>query len=612
MVMAVKDDEKTVKYSTDYILREPNCDMNTETKKIRISESCDALAEMEAALDRIADDRPRIESEAAGSKESNDLKAVLQVSLAVNSSLVLEDILKIVMKKAVELLSAERGFIMLLDDNGELLFKTVHNIRKESLNQEDFIISRSVANEVAATGKSVYTSDALSDERYANQKSIVELHLRSIMCVPLKIKNTVIGLIYLDNSSEARLFLKSDLYLFELFAQQAAHAIHNATLYDDLLDLKKFNDKVIDKSPVGVVVIDSDYYLVSINDAALSILEKNKGDVSLLGTKEVPSDFLDIIPSREVSKWRKMIKTVLVSHQPLEDSRYFHNTGYNEKVLTVKISPISKIPYGGDGLILVLEDITEKVIMEKYVILSEKLVARGEMAASIGHELNNYLAIIANNAELLAHNLGNNNTDKVKFNSKQILENISKMTRFTNGLMDFSKLEVEFVSYDVDHLIEELLFSLKAQSRFKDISFSLDLAEGLRSIEIDVGQIQQVLMNLLYNAADAMEDRYNREIAEGNNDFKKEITIKAFPDTTKSIVSISISDNGSGISKENMVNIFKLHFTTKKSGHGIGLSNCRKIIESHNGEITLSSTEGVGTIFTITLPEKQPEEKMIV
>jgi len=609
--MAVKDEEKTIKYSSNYILHETNDNFDSETEKIRISESGDALAEMEAALDNIADNRPRIKSGPAGSKESDDLKAVLQVSLAVNSSLVLEDILKIVMKKAVELLSAERGFIMLLDDDGELQFKTAHEICKESLNQEDFKISHSIANEVAATGKSVYTSDALSDERYANQKSIVELHLRSIMCVPLKIKNAVIGLIYLDNSSEARLFLKSDLYLFELFAQQAAHAIHNATLYDNLLDLKKFNDKVIDKSPVGVVVIDSDYHLASINDAALSIVEKNKEDVNLLGAKGVPTDFLDIIPSREVSKWRKMIKTVLTSHQPLEDSRYFHNTGYNEKVLTVKISPISHIPYGGDGLILVLEDITEKIIMEKYVILSEKLVARGEMAASIGHELNNYLAIIANNAELLAHNLGNNNTDKVKFNSKQILDNISKMTRFTNGLMDFSKLEVEFVSYDVVHLIEELLFSLKAQSRFKDISFSLDLAEGLRSVEIDVGQIQQVLMNLLYNAADAIVDRYNREIAEGSSDFKKEITIRAFPDTTKSIISISISDNGSGISQENMANIFKLHFTTKKTGHGIGLSNCRKIIENHNGEITLSSTEGVGTTFTITLPEKQPKEKMI-
>ncbi len=601
------DDDKTVKYSTGHILRESDDFMDSKTEKVRISEAGDALAEMEAALDQIADDRPRIESGGTDFKAIEDLKAILQISLAVNSSLVIEDILEIVMNKAIELLSAERGFIMLLDDEGELQFKTVHNIGKESLDQEDFRISRSIANEVAATGKSVYTSDALSDERYANQKSIVELHLRSIMCVPLTIKNKTIGLIYLDNSSEAKLFLKSDLYLFELYAQQAAHAIHNATLYDHLMDLKNFNDKVIDNSPVGVIVIDCACSILSINDAALAILEKNKDEVTLPGGAGSSTSLLDIIPPREISRWQNMVKTVLSSNRPYEDSRYFHNTGYNEKVLSIKITPIGSIPDDGDGLILVLEDITDKVIMEKYVILSEKLVARGEMAASIGHELNNYLAIIANNAELLSFNLERNKTDSLKTNSQQILDNISKMKRFTNGLMDFSKLETEYVVYDVNHLIEDLLFSLKAQSRFKDISFSLDLAEELPHIEIDVGQIQQVLMNLLYNAADAMMEKDKQKTID-SDDFDKKIIIKAFYDMEKSMVGISVTDNGCGITEENMKKLFQLHFSTKKSGHGIGLSNCKKIIESHNGDITIDSRVGEGTVFTIILPEKQPEK----
>ncbi len=601
------NDDKTVKYSKSHILQESDDIMDCETEKVRISEAGDALAEMEAALDQIADDRPRIESGGTESKALEDLKAIFQVSLVVNSSLVIEDILEIVMNKAIELLSAERGFIMLLDDEGELQFKTAHNIGKESLDKEDFRISRSIANEVAATGKSVYTSDALSDERYANQKSIVELHLRSIMCVPLTIKNKVIGLIYLDNSSEAKLFLKSDYYLFELYAQQAAHAIHNATLYDHLMDLKKFNDKVIDNSPVGVIVIDYGCSIVSINDAALAILEKNKDEVSLVGHAASHTNLLDIIPKREIAKWQNMVTTVMSSNQPYEDSRYFHNTGYNEKVLSIKITPIGSIPDDGNGLILILEDITDKVIMEKYVILSEKLVARGEMAASIGHELNNYLAIIANNAELLSYNLERNKTDNLKTNSQQILDNISKMKRFTNGLMDFSKLETEYVAYDVNHLIEDLLFSLKAQSRFKNISFSLDLPEEMPHIEIDVGQIQQVLMNLLYNDADAITEKGKQNSSDGDS-FDKKIIIKAFRDKKKAMVGISVTDNGCGISEENMKKIFQLHFSTKKSGHGIGLSNCKKIIEIHNGDITIDSKQGEGTTFAMILPEKQQEK----
>ncbi|HDL03632.1 MAG: hypothetical protein DRP46_01095 [Candidatus Zixiibacteriota bacterium] len=600
------NDEKPVDISASLFLDDSQEDYDADTEKIKISKTHDVLAEMEAALDEIADDNPRIgAANETGTGSNDDLKAVLQVSLAINSSLVLEDILQIVMKKAIELLSAERGFIMLLDDNGKLQFKTAHNLRKEEMTDNDFKISNSIANEVAQTGKSIYTSDALSDERYANQQSIVELHLRSIMCVPLKIKNKVIGIIYLDNSSQAKLFLKSDLYLFELLAQQASHAIHNATLYCQLLDLKKFNEKVVNNSPVGVIVINSKYELVTINDAALAVLDKNKEGIKLFNAGKQPTIIFELIPKQELAKLNKMIDTALETRQPIEEGRYFHNTGYTEKVLSIKISPISKIPNGGDGLILVLEDITEKIIMEKYVILSEKLVARGEMAASIGHELNNYLAIIANNAELLSYNLEKGREEKADENSKQIVENISKMKRFTDGLMDFSKMETEIIKYEVRRLIEELLFSLKAQARFKNIAIDIQFDGEIPEVEMDVGQLQQVLMNLLNNAADALEQKYKKEKAAGNKEYKRKIEIKVTHDPQASNVKISISDNGCGISQQYMSKIFMLHFTTKKSGHGLGLANCKKIINNHHGEITLTSEEGVGTIFNITLPERQ-------
>jgi len=608
--MMQKSDEKSLEYAAGFVAEDAGAEAVPDTEKIRIAEANDVLAEMEAALDEIADDNPRIEtSDSPGAKASDDLRAVLQVSLAINSSLVLEDILQIVMKKAIELLSAERGFIMLLDNYGELQFKTAYNLCKESMTGEDFRISNSIADEAASTGKSVYTSDALSDKRYANQQSVLELHLRSIMCVPLKIKNRVIGIIYLDNSSQAKLFLKSDLYLFEMLAQQAAHAIHNATLYYQLLDLKKFNEKVVNNSPVGVLVIDSQYNLVSINDAALAVLDKNKDGIKLLNSEGTPTKFFELISKEESGKWHKMIDSALSTNQQFEESRYFHNTGYSEKVLSVKISPISKIPYSSDGLILVIEDITEKIIMEKYVILSEKLVARGEMAASIGHELNNYLAIIANNAELLSYNIDKGRDDKARYNSQQIVENISKMKRFTDGLMDFSKLETEIISYDIRRLIEELIFSIKAQSRFKQIAVAVDFQGEIPQVEIDVGQLQQVLMNLLNNAADALDQRYKKESAAGNPDFIRKIDLRITHSPEVGTVNITVSDNGSGIAEQYLAKIFQLHFTTKKTGHGLGLANCKKIISNHHGEITLVSKEGEGTTFNITLPVKQADPK---
>ncbi len=596
--------------SHEYLFERKDNPAESDTQEVYISQAGDILAEMEAALDDIAREHPRLKGdEDVSAKSLDDLKALLQVSLATNSSLVLEDILKIVMQKAIELLSAERGFLMLLDENAELHFKTAHNISKESIVEEDFKISFSIANQVATSGKAVFSSDAMSDERFANQQSVLELKLRSIMCVPLKIKSNVIGVIYLDNSSHAKIFLKADLYIFQLFAQLASQAIHNATLYDHLLALKEYNEKVVFQSPVGIIVIDSSYNLVSVNDAALSALQKNRKDIQLVGQSQTPSRFLDLIPLNEFTRWRQMIDIALTTEQAYEDSRYFHNTGYEEKVLSVKISPIKTLPFGGDGLIMTIEDITEKVIMEKYVILSEKLVARGEMASSIGHELNNYLAIIGNNAELLALNLKKDRPEKAEFNAQQIIEAIVKMKRFTDGLMDFSKLEAEIVNYDIRHLIEELLFSLKTQNRFKKIHFSVEMDPDLPKAAVDVGQIQQVIMNLLNNAADAIEERAGKESTDGKYSYRGRIEIKTTANPEKSQVFINLIDNGIGIPDEAKVKIFQPHFTTKETGHGLGLANCLKIIKNHKGEINVSSRPGEGTSFMITLPAGKTDKK---
>jgi PAS domain S-box-containing protein len=568
----------------------------------------DIFADLEATLDAVAEANPRIENDQPdSSKAVSDLKALLEVSLAVNSSLVLDDILEIVMHKAIELMQAERGLIMLLDEEGKLQVRSAYNLRKEDIGKEDFKISSTITSEVAATGKSVYTSDALADERYANQQSVVELHLRSIMCVPIKVKEQVIGVIYLDNSNQAKMFLKSDLYLFELYAQMVSNALHNAKIYNSLLRLKKYNELVVNKSPIGIIVIDAKGCLATINPIALEIFDLNKDRIHLINGPEEPTRFLDLLPEGERPRWKSMIDSALTTRQDYSNPRYFHNTGYVEKALSIKITPLYDLPNGDDGIIMAVEDITEKVLMEKYVILSEKLVAKGEMATAIAHELNNYLAIASNNAELMALNIERGVYDKVTYNAKSITENIQKIKRFVDNLMDFSKPQTEFISYDIKHLIEDLLFSLRVQPRFKQTHFTINIQQEIPNLEMDVGLIQQVLMNLLNNAADAIEEKAAQQESE-TDDFKREIGITATYDKTRDRISVEITDNGIGMTEDVLKKIFTLHFTTKRGGHGLGLSNCKKIVEQHHGELTVRSTPGQGSTFTVTLPRIQPQK----
>ena len=583
-----------------------------------LNETGSILQEFEEQLKDIARHEPRIrESSQTDQQSVEDLQALLEISLGINSTMNLEDTLDRVMKNAIELLGAERGFIMLLDDFGELQFKTAYNIPSKDFSGEGLRISNSIATKVAKTGKAIFASDARDDARFAEQASIQELHLRSIICVPLKLKQNVIGVIYLDNSFQSKHFLKSDLYVFQLLAGLAASAIHNASLYEHLLDLKVFTENIINKSPMGILVLDSQYQLVSINDAGLSIFDKNKEEIGIVGESEAPTRFFDIIPESETPRWRQMIDIAFNTQQPFEDPRYFHNTGYVEKALNIKLSPLNKLPLGGDGLIMAIEDVTENVILEKYVILSEKLVARGEMAASIGHELNNYLTIINNNAELLVRNLESKKHDKVEFNCARITENITSMKRFTDGLMDFSKLDSEFLRYDLKRLVEDLLFSMRAQTRFKEILFTTEIDASIPQINIDVGQIQQIFLNLFNNAADALEERerHERKIAEEKGEessYEKRLGINIHLDESKEHIVAEVIDNALGMTEETLKNLFRPHYTTKESGHGLGLANCKKIAARHGGSLIAKSKFGEGAMFRLTLPvtrESADEQK---
>jgi len=563
----------------------------------------DTLAQMETLLEQIKTEVPRLETEEgntsspdSGRVRRDDLEALLDISKAINSTLILDDILQMVMRRASKLLRAERGFLMLLDEEGHLQFKTAHNICKESLSKEDFRISMSIANTVAQTGKSIYTSDAQHDERYSKQKSIVELDLKSIMCVPLKSKEKIVGILYLDNSSKSNIFLQSDLYLFELFAGQAAMAIENAKLYENLLSMKIYNENVVNKTPVGIVVVDNNMKITIANRAFQEIFKKTGWSEDF--HRPLRDLFLlDLFPPEEKARWKKICYQVLYTGEPFEEAKSYHKFQSEEIALALKVSPLNSHDNRILGLILVIEDITDKVIAEKYLIYSQNLVAKGEMAAYIGHELNNYLAIIMNNAELLSMHLKKGDLVKLERNSKAIQDIVDRMKRFTEGMVDFSKLETKITEYDLRILIEDLVFSLKPQETFSKIRFQTSFDPALPPLPMDVGQIQQVLLNLFNNAAEAM---HSQETSPGT------LSIATTYVKREEMAEIKVSDTGSGVPPELLSRIFEPHFTTKQSGHGFGLVICEKIIKNHKGVINVESSPS-GTTFTITLPVKREQ-----
>ncbi len=361
---------------------------------------------------------------------------------------------------------------------------------------------------------------------------------------------------------------------------------------------------IVRHSPIGMMVLDANLSVLAANPKAYEIFDLDKSRIHTATETDQPTSFLDTLPDEEVQRWRALLTTVLVSGEEFTESRFYHHTKFLEKVLSLKIQSIPELPGDATRVCLTFEDVTDKVTLEQYVILSEKLVARGEMAASVAHQLNNHLAIIANNAELMTLNVDRRRYEKAKFNSKSIIDNVFKIKLFAEGLLDHAKPQAEYINYDIKHLIDDLLFSLRAQSRFKLIHFTVDMADEIPHVEMDVGQIQQVLLNMLNNAADAIDQKAIK-LYGGVTQYKREIEVVAQFDKGEQMLIVDITDNGMGIPKETMPKVFTLHFTTKRGGHGLGLYNCKMIVEQHGGTLTASSVENEGSTFSLTLPRLQ-------
>jgi signal transduction histidine kinase len=230
---------------------------------------------------------------------------------------------------------------------------------------------------------------------------------------------------------------------------------------------------------------------------------------------------------------------------------------------------------------------------QQQMIHTERMAAKGEMAAEIGHELRNQLAAISGRAQLLLKAAGKQEFDNVPRHTQVILEQAQRMTALSNGLLGFSYKEIKVEKVDLNSLIQRSIEFVRSQNRFDGVEWETQYSDPSPELRADPGQLEQVLLNLFMNAADAMKE---------NGIPRKLIRVSTSRDDREQRVAFVVSDTGTGIPGSNLRKIFEPHFTTKKTGHGFGLSTSYRIITNHGGKIEVESPIGQGATFTITLP----------
>ncbi|MCC7362586.1 MAG: GAF domain-containing protein [Anaerolineales bacterium] len=306
----------------------------------------DGLSNLRDTLERL---HALVEKQEA---EVSRLRALAETSSVINSSLNLTLVLNEVMDTIIHLTGAERGFLMLKDSQGELQFRVARNVERESLNSEASQISRTVVEQVANNGEPVVTTNAQADPRFSAQESVVGYNLRSIVCVPLKFRGQITGVIYVDNRIRTGLFTESERDLLAAFGNQAAIAIENARQFEEVSELKNLLDNVFTSMASGVITTDFQDQITLANRAASDILGRAVDDMvgrPLLSAPGFDEGFAGVV--RRVKQERQAVvghelRAILPDRGPLDWS--------------LNVAPLKDGPGGAAGLAIVLDDLTEK------------------------------------------------------------------------------------------------------------------------------------------------------------------------------------------------------------------------------------------------------------
>jgi len=308
-------------------------------------------------------------------KEHRNLSALAEIGQVINSSLELDEVLRIVMDNIVRLTHAERGFLMLREANGEMVTHMARNWSMETINRSELTISRTVVQHVIESGEPLITTNAQDDQRLSGQESIIVFNLRSILCVPLKVKNDLIGVIYADNRVRSGIFADTELDVLTAFANQAAVALDNARLFSSLrktltevIELKSLMDNVFASIANGVITADIENQVTLCNRAAESIL--GHAGHELVGQR------LDQIMPSIAQEIQIRLDEIHKTDKPIIDIELHHTLPEGGSVdWRLNLSPLKDAGQKTQGVAIVLDDMTERKKLEAQRRLLERMVS---------------------------------------------------------------------------------------------------------------------------------------------------------------------------------------------------------------------------------------------
>ena len=341
---------------------------------------------------------------------------------------------------------------------------------------------------------------------------------------------------------------------------------------------KKFKT-ILDTATDAIISIDEDHKIVLFNNAAKRIFGYSRDEV--LGKN------LNMLIPPQYGDHYRFVRGFMETREPKAMGRTLSLSALRKggQEFPIEVGLSHHEMEGGVTFTAIIRDVSVQRQLEKKLLRSERLAAVGQTVAHVAHEIKNPLMIIGG----FSHQIKPNLTDEKAIQKlDMIFEEVARLEKLVANLGDFTKVyNLVKRPADINSVIQDVLKIMGGIYSPEKYQFQSDLSPTLEEISCDPDKLKQVFINVIANAIEAMEDGGTIRISTGEwNDG----------------VEIRLSDEGTGISEENLLRIFEPFYTTRDSGSGLGLSISYKVMEAHQGEIWADSVPGKGTTFVVRLP----------
>jgi PAS domain S-box-containing protein len=366
-----------------------------------------------------------------------------------------------------------------------------------------------------------------------------------------------------------------------------------AALTDEARARERFIRSVVESLQEGVAALDDEGSVVAWNQALERCCGVRAGD--LLGRP-----FFEAFPDAARAPWAEPLRQLLrgeVEHFTLDAVE--HLTPHRGRVVLNLRGSLLRHGPGPAGAVLLVEDITERVALERSARQAEKLAGLGTLAAGVAHELNNPIGVLTSRIELMRLEAeGRPLPPELRDDLDVLHRHAQRVARISQGLLSFARQAPrERRRVDLNAVVEDTLLLAEPAVTKAGVRVERRLAPALPAVRGDANALQQVILNLLTNARDALGGAGDIVVQTG-----------LAPDGRG--LCLTIQDTGPGIPPHVLPRIFDPFFTTKTDGTGLGLSISYGIVRDHHGTVDVQTGEGRGTTFVLTFPAAPEDERV--